>query len=218
MRGSAEIFRRWRSGWIANELHGVGVTAVLDGMWKVGAIILQAAECSSRIWVGLAARFVLSGLPQGNVNNSSIRRASGAARLRSICSRRVRLVGHSAVFSRWLNPSFYSALARRFSPGKRRDSIAARVHVRLGRKWRWVRGWRCGMCVHLARRFGQDAGMLSSFCGRMRGLRDAEQKYKGKLRIAQWVTEPARMQPADAARGLADSEDRNGGELAACSD
>ncbi|MGA2046517.1 MAG: reverse transcriptase family protein [Terracidiphilus sp.] len=95
------------------------------------------------------------------------------------------------------------------------DSIAARVHVRLGRKWRWVRG----LALRYVRAFGSQARPrrrdVIEFLRADEGLRDAEQKYKGKLRIAQWVTGPARMQPADAARGWPIPKIETVGELAA---
>jgi hypothetical protein len=115
-----------------------------------------------------------------------------------------------------LNPSFYSALARTILAGEAAvDSIAARVHVRLGRKWRWVRG----LALRYVRAFGSQVRPrrrdVIEFLRADEGLRDAEQKYKGKLRIAQWVTEPARMQPADAARGWPIPKIETVGELAA---
>jgi hypothetical protein len=115
-----------------------------------------------------------------------------------------------------LNPSFYSAMARSILAGEAVvDSIAARVHVRLGRKWRWVRG----LALRYVRAFGSQARPrrrdVIEFLRADEGLRDAEQKYKGKLRIAQWVTGPARMQPADAARGWPIPKIETVGELAA---
>ncbi len=108
-----------------------------------------------------------------------------------------------------LNPSFYSALARSILAGESSaEAVAERMQKTLGRKWRWIRP--------LARRYvlAFSAQMSASrvqvpprhksvvaFLRGDEGLRKAASKYQGEVRIAEWVTAPARMQPADAARG-----------------
>jgi hypothetical protein len=115
-----------------------------------------------------------------------------------------------------LVPSFYSAMARSILAGEAAvDSIVARVHGTLGRKWRWARG----LAVRYVSAFGSQVRPrrrdVVEFLWADEGLRYAEHTYKGKLRIAQWVAEPARMQPADAARAWAIPRIETVGELAA---
>jgi len=107
-----------------------------------------------------------------------------------------------------LNRTFYSALARSILAGESSaEAVAGRLQKTLGRKWRWIRP--------LVRRYvGKFAGEAAlrvqvrprqrdvvAFLRKDEGLRDAERKYKSEVRIAEWVTAPAKMQPADAAWG-----------------
>ena len=106
-----------------------------------------------------------------------------------------------------LKPSFYSVLARSILAGElSAEAIAERLQKTLGRKWRWIRP--------LARRYVEAfAGETTSrvqvrprrrdvvaFLKSDEGLREAEHRYKGEIKIAEWVAEAAGMQPADAAR------------------
>jgi RNA-directed DNA polymerase len=99
-----------------------------------------------------------------------------------------------------LSDAFYSALARSILAGDTSvDSIAARTSRTLGRNWRWIKP--------LARRY------QSQFSSRVRprrrdvldflkadeGLRDAEHRSQRELKIAQWIQEPNRMRPVEAA-------------------
>ena len=121
-----------------------------------------------------------------------------------------------------LNPTFYSALARAILNGESSiDAIAGRMGRTLGRKWRWIRP--------LARRYlqtfaGESASKVQvrprqrdvvGFLRADEGLRKAGQKYKGEVRIAEWVTAPAGMEPADAARGWSIPKLETEDELAA---
>jgi len=91
----------------------------------------------------------------------------------------------------------------------------ARMRRTLGRNWRWVRS--------LAVRYEQALGGgvrprhrdVVAFLKADDGLQYAVLRYKGELRIAEWVTEPARMQPAEAARAWAVPKIETEGELAA---
>jgi len=120
------------------------------------------------------------------------------------------------LFLAMLSPSSYSAVARSILAGEpAADAITARVRRTLGRNWRWVRG----LAQRYVREFGSQVRPrrrdVIEFLLADEGLRDAERKYKGELRIAQWLAEPARMQPADAARAWAIPKIETVGELAA---
>ena len=112
--------------------------------------------------------------------------------------------------------SFYSALARSILAGEAAvESIAARVRRTLGARWRWIRT----LAERYVEAFGAQVrprrGDVVAFLKADDGLRYAEVKYKGKLRIAEWLTEPIRMQPADAARRWQVPKIETVGELAA---
>lgn len=115
-----------------------------------------------------------------------------------------------------LNPPFYSALARSILAGEPAvEPIATRIHATLGRKWRWVRGLAVRYVTVFGAQIRPRRKNVVEFLRADEGLRYAEHKYKGKLRIAQWVTEPARMQPAYAARTWPIPKIETVGELAA---
>jgi hypothetical protein len=142
--------------------------------------------------------------------------ARATLRAAQISSRRVRFVGASRWFFAMLNPAFYSAVAQSILAGEAAvDSIAAHVRARLDTRWRWVDG----LAQRYVNRFGSQVRPrrrdVLNFLRTDEGLRDAERKYKGKLRIAHWIAEPARMLPADAARDWAIPKIETVGELAA---
>jgi RNA-directed DNA polymerase len=115
-----------------------------------------------------------------------------------------------------LNPSFYSAVAWSILAGEPDvDAMSVRMRRTLGRNWRWVRG----LATRYVRVFGsQTRPRRRDVVGFLRadeGLHDAEVKYRGQLRIAQWLTEPERMQPVKAARDWAVPKIESAGELAA---
>ena len=115
-----------------------------------------------------------------------------------------------------LSSSFYSALARTILAGEPApEALTARVCGTLGENWRWIRG----LAVRYVQKFGAQGRPrhrdVIEFLRADEGLRYATAKYKGKLRIAQWVTEPSSMQPADAARAWPVPAIESVGELAA---
>jgi len=115
-----------------------------------------------------------------------------------------------------LSPSFYSAVARSILAGEPAvDAITAHVRRTLGTNWRWARG----LAVRYARAFGDHARPrrrdVVAFLHVDEGLQDAAIRYKGQLRIAAWVTEPAAMHPVEAAREWPLPKIETQGELAA---
>jgi retron-type reverse transcriptase len=115
-----------------------------------------------------------------------------------------------------LSTTFYSALARSILAGEpAADAVAARMRRTLGENWRWIRN----LAERYVRAFGAQVRPkrrdVVEFLRADDGLRYARHKYKGRLQIAQWVTEPARMHPADAARNWAVPRIESVGELAA---
>lgn len=101
---------------------------------------------------------------------------------------------------------FYSALARSILAGEpaRRQSnlkpIVACLGRTLGRDWRWLRP--------LVRRYFETFGAdtrptrkaVAAFLAQDEGLKDAIHRHVKQIRIADWMREPDRMQPARAAR------------------
>ena len=115
-----------------------------------------------------------------------------------------------------LSASFYSALARSILAGEpEADAVAVRVRRTLGEDWRWIRS----LAERYASAFGEQTRPrlrdVVRFLRADAGLNYAEHKYKKTLRIAEWVAEPARMQPVHAARGWAAPRIESVGELAA---
>jgi RNA-directed DNA polymerase len=115
-----------------------------------------------------------------------------------------------------LSASFYSALARSILAGEAAvEPIAARVRRTLGARWRWTRTLAQRYVSAFGVQIRPKRGEVVAFLKADDGLRYAEVKYKGKLRIAEWLTEPIRMQPADAARRWPVPKIETVGELAA---
>ncbi|MGA2849288.1 MAG: hypothetical protein ABSE46_09845, partial [Terracidiphilus sp.] len=85
----------------------------------------------------------------------------------------------------------------------------------LGENWRWIGN----LAGRYARVFGGKTRPkrrdVIEFLRADDGLIYAKYKYRDKLRIAEWVTEPARMEPVHAARGWAVPRIESVGELAA---
>src|SRR5271156_3953861 len=101
------------------------------------------------------------------------------------------------LFVTMLSPSFYSAMARSMLAGERAvEPMTARVRRTLGRNWRWVRA----LTERYVQKFGSHIRPrqrdVVEFLKLDDGLRDAKARHKGKLRIAEWLAEPMRMQPA----------------------
>jgi RNA-directed DNA polymerase len=114
-----------------------------------------------------------------------------------------------------LSPSFYSAMARSMLAGEPAvEAMTARLRRTLGRNWRWVRA----LAERYVLRFGAQIRPwqrdVVEFLRLDDGLHDAEARHKGKLRIAEWLTEPMRMQPANAAKAWPIPKIESVGELA----
>jgi retron-type reverse transcriptase len=114
------------------------------------------------------------------------------------------------------SPSFYSTLARSILAGEpAADAVAVRMRRTLGENWRWI--------GNLAERYTRVFGgktkprhrNVIEFLRADDGLNYAKYKYRDKLRIAEWVTGTARMQPVHAARTWAVPRIESVGELAA---
>ncbi|MGA2653528.1 MAG: reverse transcriptase family protein [Terracidiphilus sp.] len=111
---------------------------------------------------------------------------------------------------------FYSALARSILAGEpEADAVAVRIRRTLGENWRWIRT----LAERYARAFGGKTRPtrrdVIEFLRTDEGINYAKYKYRDKLRIAEWLTEPARMQPVQAARAWAVTRIESVGELAA---
>ena len=100
-----------------------------------------------------------------------------------------------------LHRSFYSALARSILAGDQAHKpIVSRVGNTLGHNWQWL--------GPLAHRYLQQFGTVGrarrkdviSFLVADAGLRDATYRYGPRIRIANWIHEPNRMEPAAAAQ------------------
>ena len=120
-----------------------------------------------------------------------------------------------------LSSGFYSTLARSILAGdSAADAVSARMRRTLGEDWRWIGN----LAGRYARAFGGHVfgnktrpkrRDVIEFLRADDGLNYAKHKYKDKLRIAEWVTEPARMEPVRAAREWAVPRIESVGELAA---
>ena len=120
-----------------------------------------------------------------------------------------------------LSSGFYSTLARSILAGdSAADAVSARMRRTLGEDWRWIGN----LAGRYARAFGSHVFVnktrpkrrdVIEFLRADDGLNYAKHKYKDKLRIAEWVTEPARMEPVRAAREWAVPRIESVGELAA---
>jgi hypothetical protein len=99
------------------------------------------------------------------------------------------------------NPALLAALARSFLAGEASvEQIVARCSRTLGRPWRWL--------GPLAERYlkavsGQTRPRRRDVVRFLRndpGFQRAWAKYSRKLSVEQWLTEPQRMHPVEAAR------------------
>jgi hypothetical protein len=79
------------------------------------------------------------------------------------------------------------------------SAIVARVSRLLGKNWRWIRP----LTRRYLNRFGTDLRPrrkdVVRFLHADDGLAGALHRYRGEIRIASWLSEPASMQPAPAA-------------------
>ena len=99
------------------------------------------------------------------------------------------------------NSSFYAALARSISIGEAAlEPIITRASRTLGRNWRWLRP----LTRRYLKAFGHEARHGSSdvvsFLKEDVGLKAALHRHGDRIRIAEWLREPAMMNPTGAAR------------------
>jgi RNA-directed DNA polymerase len=112
-------------------------------------------------------------------------------------------------------PAFYEALANSILAGDAApEAIAARLAHTLGRRWRWIKP--------LVRRYLKTFDVQTrprlkpvvQFLRRDDGIVRALRLHPGPIRIAEWISEPHRMQPVHAARRWSIPEIESIGELA----
>jgi RNA-directed DNA polymerase len=119
------------------------------------------------------------------------------------------------------NPSFYSSLARSIlAAGPSVDAVSDRVRSTVapdpsGKDWSWVRGLATRYVQKFALQTRPQRRDVIEFLHADDGLRDAATRYQGQLRIARWIADPARMQPAEAAHDWPVPPIGTVGELAA---
>jgi RNA-directed DNA polymerase len=119
------------------------------------------------------------------------------------------------------SPSFYSALARSIlAAGPSVDALSDRVRATLdpdgsGGDRRWIRGLALRYVQRFARQARPRRRDVIEFLHADEGLRDAVTRFQGRLRIAQWITEPALMLPVQAACAWPVPPIETVGELAA---
>jgi RNA-directed DNA polymerase len=113
------------------------------------------------------------------------------------------------------NPSLIPALARSMLAGEATvEQIEARAGQMLGRQWRWLRP--------LARRYVKAFGGkvrprqrdVVEFLLRDDGVIEAWKKHSDKLRVAEWLPWPQRMEPVAAAQGWGVPAIGSAGDLA----
>uniref|UniRef100_Q01ST0 RNA-directed DNA polymerase n=1 Tax=Solibacter usitatus (strain Ellin6076) TaxID=234267 RepID=Q01ST0_SOLUE len=96
-----------------------------------------------------------------------------------------------------------SVLSRSLLAGEQDvDSLHARAARTLGRPWRWI----LPLAERYAAAFGESGVRprhrdIVVFLRNDEGFSRARAKYGRQIEIAEWLTEPPRMQPAPAARG-----------------
>ena len=94
-----------------------------------------------------------------------------------------------------------STLARSFLAGEVEvEAVEARGARTLGRSWRWLRP----LAERYVERFSQGARPRLRDAVRFlledADFRRAQKKYREQIQIAEWIAEPQRMQPVEAAR------------------
>lgn len=113
------------------------------------------------------------------------------------------------------NPAFYSALARSILAGEgAADPIAARMAATLGKNWRWLKPLARRYLKTFAARAHPRRRDVAAFLKSDDGLGEAARKYRGELKIAQWVAEPPQMRPVSAAGNWPVAKIETVGELA----
>ena len=99
-------------------------------------------------------------------------------------------------------PAFYQALANSILVGEVvPEAIVARLTHTLGHNWRWIKPLVRRYCTVFDADTRPRRKAVVLFLKRDEGLARAFHLHGNQIRIAQWVSEPHRMQPAQAARG-----------------
>lgn len=111
----------------------------------------------------------------------------------------VRLVGVCRHFS-MLRPELISVLARSLLAGEPAiDAVHARAARALGRRWRWLRPLAARYVEAFAGSARPRHRHVVRFLVRDRGFARACAKYRDELIVAEWLSEPQRMEPVPAA-------------------
>ncbi len=94
-----------------------------------------------------------------------------------------------------------SVLARSFLAGEQGvDAVHARAVRTLGRNWRWLRPLAARYVEAFAGHIRPRHREVVRFLIEDSGFAHARRKYGHQISIAEWLAEPQRMQPVDAAR------------------
>ena len=98
------------------------------------------------------------------------------------------------------NRSLIHALARAFLAGEPSvEQIVARGDRMLGKSWRWLRPLAKRYVLEIAGRPRPRRRDVVEFLLRDPGFAHARAKYRRRLSVEHWLTEPQRMQPVPAA-------------------
>ena len=97
--------------------------------------------------------------------------------------------------------SVISVLARSFLAGELTfDAVHARVARTLGRKWGWLRPLALRYVWEFERRVRPRHRDVIAFLQNDPGFRRAGNRHRREIHVAEWLTEPARMQSLPAAQ------------------
>jgi RNA-directed DNA polymerase len=171
-------------------------------------------ECSKLTGSGFGSVSVSLGLPQGILNGSqSVARASLRAGAGLLTQGQTRW--SIPLSSQTPKSILLAALARSILAGEATpEKIAARCGRTLGREWRWLRTLArryVGRFEHQVRPRRRD---VVRFLRDDKGFQRAYREYFDELWVAEWITEPQRMQPVAATREWNVPAIETAGELA----
>src|ERR1700693_4754547 len=97
--------------------------------------------------------------------------------------------------------SLVRVLARCFLAGEQAtDQIVARGSYTLGKRWRWLRPLAQRYITAFTGRTLPRQRDVVRFLLRDRGFQRAWSKYSHELFVEQWISEPQRMRPVEAAK------------------
>jgi RNA-directed DNA polymerase len=114
----------------------------------------------------------------------------------------VRLVGNPAAKITMVRSLFLKQLARSFLSGEPTvDQIVARASRTLGKSRRWLKPVAKRYVQHFSGRTRPRLREVVEFVDNDRAFRRIWLKRSRGMRIAQWITEPQKMQPVKAAEG-----------------